>query len=153
MSQVIECTFDPIALRPLIDAWIEELPEDFYIDPERCFDDFCDTWRKGRTTILLLVINDLITGFLSIYIEPNRPLGCFVGNEQYTYILPSYRKGRNATKLVKAAEELAREKGCRYMAQSVTIQDKERSNRIVKMHERRGYQIAVIRLIKEIDDG
>lgn len=143
MSSVIKCQADPVALRPIIIAWLEEAKVNdvgLNIDIDSSIEQLRDMWKSPDSDILLLVIKQKIVGFMCMMAFKNQLVNKKIANEYYLYVLPDYRKGRNPRTLIRAAKEWAKEHECSHVVFSVSRLASELHDKVCRLYNRIGFK-------------
>ena len=153
MSQVIKCQVDPEFLRPLVNGWILETNTDKFnlkIDHEKAINDLRQMVLSPDAALFLLVVKDEIVGFSGVLIYETRLTDHRIANEHYWFVLPSYRKGKNPLKLIRAIEKWAKEQECSHMIMNASNLASDNHDRVVRIYERLGYSLFETSYMKEV---
>jgi len=154
MSKTVTCNIDPIALEPLVDSWLAEVNADKFglkIEKEKAIDDLRQLVLGDDADLFLLVVQERVVGFSGVIIYENRLTHHKIANEHYWFVLPSYRKGKNPIKLLRAVEKWAKENECSHMIMNASNLASDNHDKVVRIYERLGYSLFETSLIKRIE--
>jgi len=154
MSEIIKCQTDPRALEPIVDKWLEEVNNDKFglkIEKGKAIDDLRQLVLGDDADLFLLVVQERVVGFSGVIIYENRLTDHKIANEHYWYVLPSYRKGKNPIKLLRAVEKWAKEHECSHMIMNASNLASDNHDKVVRIYERLGYSLFETSLIKKIE--
>jgi len=101
------------------------------------------------TDLLALYSGDKIIGYMGIMLYRS-PLGeQLLANERYYYVLPEYR-GFGSLRLIKAAMDWAKTKGCTHIQFSVNKMASSMYDKTCKLYEKLGMKPFEMSFIKEL---
>jgi len=116
--------------------------KDFGIDlnPETYFKDFSDLIDREDSDLLLLMKRDEVVGYMGLtYFQS--PLGNQrIANEHFWYVSGKHR-GRGTLKLIRAARQWAKEKGCSHLIMNCSNLASDMHNRLCHFYTRIGFQL------------
>ena len=153
MSVVVKCEADPRGLEPLVETWLSEVNNDKFglkIEKGKAIDDLRQLVLGADADLFLLVVQERVVGFSGVLIYENRLTDHKIANEHYWYVLPSYRKGKNPLKLIRAVEKWAKEHECSHMIMNASNLASDNHDRVVRIYERLGYTLFETSMMKVI---
>jgi GNAT superfamily N-acetyltransferase len=104
---------------------------------------------NGDTDLLVLCSDNKIIGYMGIMLYRS-PLGeQLVANERYYYVLPEHR-GFGSLRLIKAAMEWAKVKGCTHIQFSVNKMASNMYDKTCRLYEKLGMKSFEMSFIKEL---
>lgn len=139
MSQVTQIT-DPQSIVPLLSRWQQETNGDglgIELDMTHILSDIVRMMGAPNATILGLVRDDLVVGFMGIdaYPSPTGPQA--IANEHYLYVASEYR-GLGAARLIKAARQWAQHHGCEKLLLNASRLASKEHDSVCRLYERLG---------------
>jgi GNAT superfamily N-acetyltransferase len=139
LSQVIEIT-NAAVLWPLVLRWANEAdgtPFGLQTEPQSVYQDLCAAVSGPNTSVLGLVKDDLVVGFmgLGIFRSPTGPQ--MVANEHYWYVAPEYR-GIASARLLNSAKKWAQDRGCSHLLMSASHMASKLHDKVCALYEKMG---------------
>lgn len=112
------------------ECWSEIVPmvQDYFESIDRLYFPSYDRYREyeeaGNLFIVTARDGHRLVGFAIMYVSRSMHTQQLGGHEDLFYLLPEYRKGWNALKLLSISEEKCREMGCSEMNMNAMIGSK-----------------------------
>lgn len=89
-------------------------------------------------TVLLLVKEDKVVGYMGLAIFKSPLSNQVIANEHYWYVLPEFRKAKLTLKMFDEAKKWAKDKGCSHLLMNASNLASSLHDKICRLYERLG---------------
>lgn len=152
MKVIINTTENVERLQPLAEEWLAESNcKDFGIDTDvdKHLWELDSMTKRTDADVLLLMNEELIVGYMGIECIEN-PFGDqIIANEHYWFVV-KHARGHGSLRLLWAAKEWAKEKGCSHLIANASYMASDLHDRTCELYERMGMKKFETSYIKEI---
>ena len=129
-------------LRPIAEIWREEnkaLDWDIEVNVGEHLNDLQGLIDSGESDLLVLS-GAVPVGYMGLTRFKN-PIGTeFFANEHYFYIIPEKRGGMGAVRLIRAAKEWSKSKGCKFLLLNASNIASDLHDNVCKLYEKLGFR-------------
>ena len=125
-------------MRPIIGAWVEESNGDDFkieINADVALKTLQDMANAPSSTVILLMTDDLVVGFMGCYLYQSPVSYTMIANESLWFVLPKYR-GASSLRLLKAAKTWAKNAGATHMTASASKLASDKHDDVCKIYQK-----------------
>ena len=154
MSKVMPMQTDPATLAPILEMWKQEANGEEFgmaLEVDACIEGMRVMVVADNADLLMLNVGDNIVGFIGMTIFKSPLSDERIANEHYFFVHPKYRKGKNALKLLKAAEDWAEEHKCDHLMMNASCLASDMYPNVCRLYERKNFKTFEKTFIKKLE--